>query len=349
MRNGNPHDDEQHPTNTATETRILWHTPDKPNDISVGRDRIAAELRSRGADVTVRGTTIATVRDSLTEIGQYDALIGTTRSGALFGLLPRIARKVPLIVDHVDPIRQFHETCSNRAIATTVEIGENIALRTADAALYVYDEEAERVHGRADGAIQTRLPVGDVHFEPPSQAAIEAADGVVPDAENLAVYIGGLEPVYNLTNLFGAMAELDDWELLVLGAGSLEPTVSAVSTERSDIHYEGTVDSATIPAVLDRADVGVSLVDDPHTLKVLEYLAAGLPVVQVGGRSNRVLGEYTTACTLYPPSIADAIRSASVASGGRAYAKQHLAESVAADYAQAVVRATSDGSPWGGE
>lgn len=318
---------------------ILWHTPDKPDSISSGRERIADQLRSRGATVTVRGTTPSTIRTSLAERDRYDALVGTTRSGALLGMALRLAGDMPFVVDHVDPIRQFYETCSSRAVATAVEYGELLAMRLADETLFVYDEEHARVRRRASNATQTRLPIKYDQFASPSDATIDGAESLMPDADNVAVYIGGLEPCYNLDELYDAIDRLDDWELLILGTGSLEADVQSVSDERDDVHYEGSVPHDAIPGVLHRADAGVSLVDDPHTLKVLEYLAAGLPAVQVGGHADTPLGEYVTKCTLQPESIADALRSARVFDDGREFARQHAVEAVAADYTAAIERA----------
>jgi len=60
-----------------TDQRVLWLTPDKPDNISVGRQRIADHLETRGFDVTLRGTTPRTVLRSLhtlrMRIGRFHA------------------------------------------------------------------------------------------------------------------------------------------------------------------------------------------------------------------------------------------------------------------------------------
>ncbi|GAA0450251.1 hypothetical protein MUK72_10560 [Halococcus dombrowskii] len=89
--------------------RLLWLTPDKPANISVGRRRIADRLEADGFDVTLRGTTPRTVFQSFRERGEYDAVLGTTRSGAFAGALLKL-RGTPFVVDHIDPIRQFADT-----------------------------------------------------------------------------------------------------------------------------------------------------------------------------------------------------------------------------------------------
>lgn len=94
---------------SADRLRVLWLTPDKPENISVGRRRIAEQLRQQGYDVTLRGTTLRTLLAALRERGQYDLVIGTTRAGAIAGTILTLVDG-PLIVDHVDPIRQFETT-----------------------------------------------------------------------------------------------------------------------------------------------------------------------------------------------------------------------------------------------
>lgn len=58
------------------------------------------------------------------------------------------------------------------------------------------------------------------------------------------------------------------------------------------------------------ADVGISLVDDAKTLKVLEYGSAGLPVVQVEGAAESVFGDRVTFCSLDPVDVANAVELA---------------------------------------
>jgi len=95
---------------TQVNPKVRWFTPDKPDNISVGRERIASHLRqNEGFNVDVVGTTLTTVRTAIRERDRYDVILGTTRAGAIAGtLIGRVTGK-PVIVDHVDPIRQFRE------------------------------------------------------------------------------------------------------------------------------------------------------------------------------------------------------------------------------------------------
>ncbi|EMA45096.1 glycosyltransferase [Halococcus saccharolyticus] len=293
--------------------RVLWLTPDKPADISVGRRRIAEHLRKDGIDVTLRGTTPRTVLASLRERDRYDVVVGTTRSGAMAGTVLKLLG-TPFVVDHVDPIRQFADTHSSE-LALAVRVAENVAFTLADHTLYVYDEERDRVRRYARAATATDLGVAYDRFADPDPESVErardrlAAAGI-DASDRVAIYVGGLEPIYHIEALLAAMEHLDDWTLVVLGAGSLAEHVERAARDHENVVFPGTVDHDAVPGYLHAGDVGVSLVDDPHTLKVLEYAAAGLGVVQARGLAEERFGEHVTFCEPTPMAIARAVRRA---------------------------------------
>ena len=293
--------------------RVLWLTPDKPATISVGRRRIAEQLEARGFRVTLRGTTPRTVVQSFRERAAYDVVIGTTRAGAFAGALLKLAG-VPLVVDHVDPIRQFAET-HGRIPSFGVRLAENAAFRLADHTLYVYDEERPRVERYARAATETDLGVSFDAFADPGEGIIaearsQLAETGVEPATRVVTYVGGLEPIYHVEALLGGMAHLDDWTLVVLGTGSLEGMVERAAAEHENVVFLGSVAHERVPGYLHAADVGVALVDDPHTLKLLEYAAAGLPAVGFRGRVEDRFGEFVEYCYPWPESVARAVRRA---------------------------------------
>ncbi|GAB3669358.1 glycosyltransferase [Halopiger thermotolerans] len=295
-------------------TTVLWLTPDKSADISVGRRRIASHLGDSSIDVTIRGTTPKTVLQSLRDAGQYDVVIGTTRAGAIAGTAIKLAIGTPLVVDHVDPIRQFEEN-NPHWLAEVVRQLENVAFRIADRILYVYDEEAPRVE-RFGTATKTALGVDFDRFANPDPEIVERAKSSLEKegvTENIAIYVGGLEPIYHIRELLAATTWLDEsWTLLVLGTGSLSEQVERAAAVHDNIVYPGTVPHEDIPGYLHTADVGVCLVDDPHTLKILEYGAAGLPTVQVNGRAETRFDGLVEFCEPVPNSIASAIERATM-------------------------------------
>ncbi|WP_233738092.1 glycosyltransferase [Halocatena pleomorpha] len=320
--------------------RVLWFTPDKPEHISVGRRRIAQRLEADGYRVTVCGTTLGTVRSAVGHRKRYDAVIGTTRAGAVAGMFLSALGGPPLVVDHVDPIEQF-ETTHPWWVAVPVRWLERVAFAVAAHVLYVYSEERERVRRSSESVSNTDLPVDYDRFADPSQERVAVAHERLSslDAERTLIYVGGLEPIYHISALLDAMSSLPAWTLVVLGTGSLEPEVRRAATERSNVVYLGTVPHEDVPGYLHAADVGVCLVDDPHTLKVLEYGAAGLPVVQLAGRAESRLDGLVTFCEPTPADIARAVQSAADTprSGAlQTFVRQFDVETVADDYANAL-------------
>ncbi len=315
--------------------KILWLTPDKPDSISVGRQRIATHIQDSGHAVVLRGTTRSTVAQTLSDGGDFDVIIGTTRAGAIAGAVASQVYSVPLLVDHIDPIRQFRQT-DGKITATVVNHLENVTFRVADHVVYVYSEEASRVKKYATTSTQTTLGVDYERFCNPSSEAISTArDRIGNSTDQIVVYIGGLEPMYSIEPMLKSIDHLDGFRLIVIGTGTLESQVEEAAKNSDSIQFLGTVPHEHIPGYLHHSDAGLSLVDDPHTLKVLEYGAAGLPVVQLKGRAEARFGgllEYTTAS---PADIASAIKRATVSESGPAlqrYVRQFDWEHVAAVY-----------------
>lgn len=302
--------DEEERTRSA---HVLWLTPDKPTNISVGRKRIAEHLDADGIEVTVRGTTPSTILTSLRERETYDAIVGTTRSGAIAGAFLSVLTGTPLVVDHVDPIRQLKETHSPW-LALLVRWFENVAFWLSERVLFVYEEEEARVNRFADASFPTELGVDYDRVANPSPYAVEAARDRLAEYdldENVMIYVGGLEPIYNVESLLDSVEHLDDWSLVILGTGSLEDEVERAAANEDAIVFPGTVPHEMMPGFLHLADVGVCLVDDPRTLKVLEYGAAGLPTVHLRGRSQGRFGGLLEYCDADPESIARAVERAS--------------------------------------
>lgn len=321
---------------------VLWLTPDKPTNISVGRRRIADKLEEVGHRIDLRGTTRETIVQSISERGRYDCIVGTTRSGAIAGLVLSRVLGVPLVVDHIDPIRQIEETHPPWISAPT-RVVESATFRLASHVLFVYEEERERVTRQARASTKTDLGVDFDRFSDPDPSVLDAARDRYESydlAENVAVYVGGLEPLYNVRNLLDAAEYLEDWSLLVLGAGSLSDEVERAA-EQGNVVFPGTVPHEEVPGLLHLADVGVCLVNDAHTLKTLEYGAAGLPVVHLRGYAEDRFGDLLTYTGLEPRSIADAIRSVDTDDGSlRSFVAQFDWGSIAETYESVLADAT---------
>jgi glycosyltransferase involved in cell wall biosynthesis len=72
--------------------------------------------------------------------------------------------------------------------------------------------------------------------------------------------------------------------------------------------YLGTVPHKYVPGFLHESDVGICLVDDANTLKLLEYGAAGLPAVNVEGEAEDRYDGFVTFCSLDPRDVARAVQ-----------------------------------------
>jgi len=318
---------------------ILWLTPDKPENISVGRSQISHHLEAAGHSVELRGSTFRSGLASLRDGGAFDVVVGTTRLGAFVAALVSLRHDVPFVVDHIDPIRQLRET-DGTAVAAVVERLENLAFRLADHVLYVYPEEAPRIESRAAAWSQTDLGVDYERFATPTPDVVSGArDRLGPIDSKVAIYVGGLEPMYSIEAMLESVAHLDDWTLLVAGAGSLEGAVEAAAAESDAVRFPGTVPHESVPGYLHHADVGIALVNDAHTLKVLEYGAAGLPVVQLAGRAESRFGGLVGYTSRDPRDIATAVERAGASDAGPAlqtHVRQFDWAAIAATYLEVI-------------
>ena len=325
--------------------RVRWFTPDKPDNVSVGRRRVADHLEAMGAEVTLVGTTPGTVWRAIRERRRADVFVGTTRAGAVAATVLGTLTRRPIVVDHVDPIRQF-ATTHPRWLALLVERLENLSFRLAAATLYVYEEEEGRVRARSKRVTETDLGVEVDRFTPTPESRAAGRDLLEEAGVDgpVAVYVGGLEPLYNVASMLAAARNLEDWTLVLAGAGSLAPRVRAAAADDDRIVYLGSLPHDRIPPLLHASDVGLGLVDDAHTLKVLEYGVAGLPVVHLDGRARDRFGDRVEYCSRDPAAVAGAIRRAGRRDGDalRAFARQFDWRRIAETYGE-VLASVSQG------
>lgn len=322
--------------------RVLWFAQNRPENISVGRELLADYLRSDGLAVTQVATDLRAIVDGLRHVREYDVVIGTTRAGALAGLVVSTVGRLPFVVDQIDPFSQFAWKVPG-VVAWTVLRLENLAIRAADHVLWVYESEFPRIEARADSTARTGFGVEFDRFHDPDPAAVEAARDrleALDLADDVLLYVGGLELPYHVHELIEAMDHLEGWSLVVLGAGSLEDDVREAHRTRDDVEFLGTVPYEEVAGYYHCADVGISLVDDARTLKVLEYMAAGLPVVHLDGEARERFGDVLFYCDRDPRTVAEAVRAAADATPDeeryRSIASENSWRRIADDYRDAV-------------
>jgi glycosyltransferase involved in cell wall biosynthesis len=164
--------------------------------------------------------------------------------------------------------------------------GELPALRRATLVACGTDLVAEQVARR--GVDETRLlvtPTGvdaDVFGVAHDREAVRrdlGVDGFV------VAWSGSFRPFHSLDHLIEAAANVDGLTLLLIGDGPERPRIEALARERRvPTRSTGLVPHAKIPRLLAAADVGVVLARSAQSfhyspLKVVEYLASGIPVV----------------------------------------------------------------------
>lgn len=286
---------------------VLWLRPDKPDKVSVGRHRIADILRDRGHDVNVRNANLRSFQAVLAS--DPDLVVGTTRLGAFVGCWKKLVDGTPLVVDHIDPISQLRRT-HGRTKTWLIARVESLVFRLADHVIVVYEEELDRVRSYNNAVTKTTLGVNYDNFASPSAEAIEYAREVIAEEgserRRILIYVGGLEPVYNLDTVVNAIPLLDGWQFLILGNGSQRERIETAAND-DRIVYPGTVSHEYVPGFLHEADVGICLADDPNTLKLLEYGAARLPAVSVQGKPEDQYDGLVTFCSLTPDDVARAV------------------------------------------
>jgi len=292
--------------------RIIWVKPEKGTNLSIGRKKIVEKLTKRYDIEFRRGMNLSVLKELL--FGDYEILIGTTRIGALSGLISKMRGK-RVIIDHVDPIKQFKLT-DGFFLGIFVEVLENFAFRFSDAVLITNDEDVGRVKKRAKKVIKSRLGVDFKKFSSPSEKSVEDARRVfeknrVSISNPVVTYVGGFERIYNLDKLILAMKHLGDWNLVLIGEGTMENSLRDLIKRETikNVYFFGTVDNDTIPGILSLTNVCVTLCDTPRQVKILEYAASGKPIVALESVKKSFSKVMVT--TLDPKDIARAINSAS--------------------------------------
>lgn len=105
---------------------------------------------------------------------------------------------------------------------------------------------------------------------------------------HVALYMGGWSPAKGLAELFAASdvvrSEVEDFELVVAGAGPEEPKVRAFAATRPWVHVVGTRRDQEKARLL--ASVELLLVPAAAGLVVLDSFAAGVPIVIAAGRGH---------------------------------------------------------------
>lgn len=221
----------------------------------------------------------------LADRASYDVCIFDSHFGVFPALLLRqLGRARMLAYDDLDYRPAFSRT---RAGTLATRILERVALRRSDLVSSVSRPLAERCSGLTRSPV--RLVPNGIHFD--AYAESRARRERVREVTTL-VYVGYVarnrgvfDPLPLLAREGGALAGM---RYLVVGAGPDAPALQAAvrgASLDSWVEVREPVPAPQVPAVLAQGDIALALYHpDSHAhwaspLKVIESLAAGLPVV----------------------------------------------------------------------
>ena len=190
-----------------------------------------------------------------------------------------VARGIPTIFER-------HSPSSAKWAATLRRLGAAPALRA-----FVTNSEALRESHVAAGIPDAKLgafPNGVA----PELLALRRGDPSgarsalgLPEREPIALYVGSLSEAKGLPTLLAAAAALPQVRFVVLG-GSAGEAAHWRASARANVSFRGFVPNGALGAWFSAADLGLfpnsardSIASSTSPLKVLEYVAAGLPVV----------------------------------------------------------------------
>lgn len=300
--------------------------------------------RARGADVRLYVTRLGDhVPDDLADIPVTHIPVPKTSDVAAREQAQRAAADAlaaAVVADGVDVIHERYSLFST-ALADVVEATGAIGVLEVNAPLI--DEQAEhrdlvdraaahaaliRQASAADRVMCVSEPVADwVHERVPAADVRVTPNGVDPQrirpsgnaigADPVVVFVGTLKPWHGVEVLLDAAARARrPWRIRVVGDG---PQAAALRADADrlglEVDFRGAVVPQDVPQHLDGAHIAVAPYPDGQDqyfspLKVLEYSAAGLPVVASRvGQLEQLVRDGVTGL-LVPPSDPDALASA---------------------------------------
>lgn len=264
---------------TVYATRRGDHVPGDLADVRVVVHRVTgagAAQRERGIQDAVGELTDAIVADGCDLV--YERLSLFSDGGARVA----DALDVPFVLEVNAPLIEEQRRHRELVAEATATVIVERALTRADVVACVSEPVA--VWARTRGARHPLTAPNGVNTDRIHPPVTRRADGAVPTVG----FVGTLKPWHGVDVLVDAMAELArrgrPARLLVVGDGperaALEQRASSLGL---DAEFAGAVTPDEMPTALARVDIGAApyrLTDDYFSpLKVLEYLAAGVPVV----------------------------------------------------------------------
>lgn len=213
----------------------------------------------------------------------YDvAVVGYPGNAWTASLLKRSGRAKKLIYDDWD----YHPGLeTNPALANKVERRERLCARIADVVISVNGLLAElRIQ---QGARRVEVIPNGIDLSLFSQARVKAQHSPT------LLYMGSLSPLWNVELAIRAMPalvrQIPNVRLLIAGYGPAEASLRKLSHQlgvETQVQFLGVLAYDALPSILAQADLGLTTAHPQSSfrryaspLKIIEYMAAGLPVI----------------------------------------------------------------------
>lgn len=254
--------------------------------------------------------------------GRIDCLYERYSLWSVAGLRFARSRGIPFVLEVNAPLVLEQVEYRDLKLRETALGIEKLLFSEADAIFVPSRELADHVEGRVGGrpkVIVTPNGVRSGHFSGPHPLAVR--NGESSTEEFTVVFLGSLKPWHGLGVLVRAFRRLrrtvPNARLLVVGKGPMRPEVEKLQLEMGTdvVELTGELPHHEIPDRLRTADVGVAPYPDLDPfyfspIKVIEYMAAGLPVVasSIGQLTELIVQERTG--LLVDPGDPDALAEA---------------------------------------
>ena len=261
---------------------------------------------------------------ALEEEAAVEAIYERYSLWSIAGLRFARSRQIPFLLEVNAPLVEEQETYRQLRLREAAEGIERFLFKEADA-IFVPSEGLEkyivsrvgdrrRLYVTPNGVDVARFKIG-------RSASVSGAP-TAADRFDVA-FVGSLKPWHGVDVLLRAFerirGSISGARLLIIGDGPVRPEVEEMRSRLGEeaILMAGAVPHQEIPHWLDRADVGVAPypeLDDFYfsPLKVVEYMAAGLPVVASSVGQLRSLVQDGKTGLLVRPGDAESLASALV-------------------------------------
>lgn len=261
---------------------------------------------------------------SLEQEGQLDALYERYSLWSVAGLRFARSRRIPFLLEVNAPLVQEQEIYRQLQMKEAAEGIERFLFTEADAVFVPSGELKSYILSRVGDRRRLYVTPNGVDMARFSDRRASGVSAESSDSERFSVvFVGSLKPWHGVSILVQAFERvrqsIPEARLLVVGDGPVRCEVEELRSRLGPetVLLTGEVPHQEVPRWLEKADVGVAPYPDLEDfyfspLKVVEYMAAGLPVVASSvGQLQSLVRDGKTGL-LVPPGDPEALAEALV-------------------------------------